>query len=126
MTCMSLTGKLISQIRESDLITLIDDGEPEGKMIDYKRDRVGQADGDKKEFLYDVSSFANTAGGYLVFGMNEQQGVPVALVGLHGIDPDAEIVRLEQIARGGLRPPINGIESAAVRLTNGAVAIVLH
>jgi hypothetical protein len=53
--------KLSALSGECGLIALIDDGELEGKMIDYKRDRVGQADGDKKEFLYDVSSFANAA-----------------------------------------------------------------
>ena len=55
---MLLTGKPASQITESDLLALIADREPEGKMIDYKRDRLGQTDADKKEFLYDVSSFA--------------------------------------------------------------------
>jgi hypothetical protein len=46
---MSLTGKPITQITEADLLALIADKEAEGKTIEYKRDRVGTGDGDKKK-----------------------------------------------------------------------------
>ena len=60
-----------SQITERDLLALIEDREAEGKTIDYKRQAVSHDD--RKEFLYDISSFANTAGGYLIFGMEERK-----------------------------------------------------
>jgi hypothetical protein len=50
----------------------------------------------------------------------------VALPGLSGVNPDEEIARMEQIARDGLRPPIIGLQSVAVRLASGNIAIVLH
>jgi predicted HTH transcriptional regulator len=78
---MSLATKPTSQITEVDLEALITDKEAEGKTIDYKRDRLGQSDGDKKEFLYDVSSFANAAGGHIVFGMDENEGICPCLQG---------------------------------------------
>jgi predicted HTH transcriptional regulator len=95
---MPLSRKPLSQITEADLLMLIAEGAAEGKTIDYKRGRLGQTDGEKKEFLYDLSSFANTAGGHLVFGIEERGGLPVALHGLAGVDPDQEIARIEQIA----------------------------
>ncbi len=122
---MAFGNKQPSQLTEADLLALITGGEMEGKSIDYKRDRVGASDGDRKEFLYDLSSFANAAGGHLVIGMDESGGLPTALPGLAGIDPDAEIARLEQMARDGVRPPIPGLQSGAVALESGSVAIVI-
>lgn len=58
----------LDSVEESDLQELIDNQVPEGKTIEYKEALPGNSDGDKKEFLADVSSFANAAGGDLIFG----------------------------------------------------------
>jgi hypothetical protein len=123
---MSIANKPLSQVAEADLLTLIADGEPEGKTLDYKRDPVGRTDADKKEFLYDVSSFANTLGGDLIFGIDEAGGVATNLVGLPNVNADEEILRLEQMARDGIRPPIIGLQSKGISLANGNSAIVMR
>lgn len=58
----------------SYLQELIDNKVPEGKTIDYKRDKIGSKDSEKKEFLQDVSSFANAEGGKIIIGMDEGEG----------------------------------------------------
>lgn len=121
---MTLFGKPLVQCKEADLLALIP-GELEGKTLDYKRDQVGKTELDKKEFLYDVSSFANALGGHLIFGMEEKDGAPVKLVGLPDINVDNEILRLEQMMRDGIRPPIIGVQTLPVRLANGAAALVM-
>lgn len=115
-----------SKITEDDLLTLIADEEPEGRTIDYKRGTVGDTPDARKEFLYDLSSFANARGGYLVFGMEEANGLPTNLPGFASADADAEILRLEHMARDGIRPPIVGLQSASVRLASGNVAVVMR
>jgi hypothetical protein len=119
------SNKNPNQISEADLVALIG-AETESKFLDYKRDIVGNGDGDRKEFLYDISSFANTQGGYLVFGIEEAKGLPTRIVGLGGLNADKEMLRLQQIARDGIRPPIAGIEYGIVRLASGEAAIVLR
>lgn len=114
-----------TQMTETDLVDLIG-VEPEGKSLDYKRDSVGSTDADKKEFLYDASSFANSQGGYLVFGMDEAYGLPSQIVGISNPDPDKDILRLEQMLRSGIRPAISGVSTAAVRLAGGGAAIVMR
>lgn len=57
-------------IAEADLLALISNAVSEGRTIDYKRELPGNSDGEKKEFLADVSSFANTSGGDLIFGLS--------------------------------------------------------
>jgi predicted HTH transcriptional regulator len=79
---VTFSNKSLSPLTENDLLALIADKEAEGKRLDYKRDLVGKGDTEKKEFLYDVSSFANTQGGHLVFGMEEENGEAVNLIGL--------------------------------------------
>ena len=92
---MALSNVTFEAIAERDLLDLIDTGVPEGILYEYKRQRYGGADADVKEFLKDVSSFANTAGGHLIIGMDEAAGLPTGLVSLSIADPDQELLRLE-------------------------------
>ena len=69
---MALSNKPLLRLTENDLLALIADKEAEGKTLDYKRNLVGRSETEKKEFLFDVSSFASTQGGHLVFGMEEK------------------------------------------------------
>lgn len=98
--------KALNTITEDDLLALISNGVHEGRTIDYKRDLPGNSDSDKKEFLADVSSFANTSGGDLVFGMDEDHGLPTDLTGFQSTNTDVEIQRLDNILASGLSPRI--------------------
>lgn len=97
-------NKQLEAIEESDLQALVDNQVSERKTIEYKEALPGNADGDKKEFLADVSSFANASGGDLIYGIREQSGVPVELSGLELSDVDAEILRLESCIQTGIAP----------------------
>lgn len=111
---------------EDDLLGLISNKVPEGKTIEYKLMLPGNSDDDKREFLADVSSFANTAGGHLIFGMDENQGVASNLIGISELDSDKEKLRLENIIRDGIAPRIAGISIQPVPLQSGNSALVIH
>jgi len=89
--------KNLDQITEKDLQTLIDNSVLERKTIEYKQLLPSNSDSDKKEFLADVSSFANASGGDLIFGIvqNKETGVPEKLEGLDIKNPDQEVLRLD-------------------------------
>jgi hypothetical protein len=101
-----MVPKPLAEIIEDDLLALITNEVREGRSIDYKRELPGNSDGDKKEFLADVSSFANTSGGDLVLGMDEDHGLPTQLTGFQSTNTDAEIQRLDSILASGLSPRI--------------------
>jgi hypothetical protein len=63
---MTLRSVPIDSITEDHLQSLIDDQVAELRIIEYKRELPGRSDGEKREFLADVCSFANTAGGDLI------------------------------------------------------------
>lgn len=89
---------------------------PEGRLYEYKQALPSSSDRDVKEFLADVSSFANSSGGTLLFGIREEGGVPVELSGLKVQDIDAEILRLDAFIRDGVEPRIPGIHIVPISL----------
>jgi hypothetical protein len=123
---MSLNNKPLESLTEADLQLLLNNSVPESRTLDYKRDPIGSTTDEKKEFLYDVSSFANASGGYLILGIDEEGGVPTQLCGLEITDPDAEILRLDSMIRDGIAPRIPGVKIRAIPFQNGRVAIVLE
>lgn len=123
---MFLNGKEIFDLKEDDLLSLINKGESEIKTLEFKRTLVIGTDADKKEFLADVSSFANAAGGYIIYGMDAKDGIATALPGMNGINLDEMKLRIENIIREGISPRISNIAIHPIQLKSGTHAIVLY
>jgi len=121
---MSIFDKLFTEIDEQDLLQLITDAIPESKSIEYKRELPNGND-DKKEFLADISSFANSSDGTIIYGMREDKGMPLELTGITGFDMDHEILRLENLIRDGIAPRIFGINIRAIQLSNGGSSLII-
>ncbi len=103
-----MISKPPNTIVKEDIEDLLRNQVRESRTIDYKLVLPGRTDADVKEFLADVSSFANTVGGDIYYGIQENEGVPTRADGLKG-DIDAEKLRLESILRTGLDPRIPGV-----------------
>jgi predicted HTH transcriptional regulator len=101
-----MIDKPLEQITYADLDRFVQEKWPEGKTVDYKRDLYGGKDEDKKELLKDASSFANTEGGDILIGVDEDKGLPIGIPGVTVADVDKEKLRLEEIIRRGLDPRI--------------------
>jgi len=123
---MSLLNKRLESLEERDLRSLIENQVLEGKTIEYKLVLPSSSDEDKREFLADVSSFANASGGHLIYGIKEESGVPVGIPGLRNIDPDAEILRLENMMRDAIEPRIPGVSLRAIPLEASGVGIIIR
>ena len=123
---MSIDRGDFDAVSEPDLHELVTAQVPEGLRVEYKLETYGNTDSEKREFLKDISALANSQGGHLILGMEETAGVATAVVGLGATDADAELLRLEQIARGGLEPRISGLRLKAIPLTAGGHAILLR
>jgi hypothetical protein len=108
-----------------DLQALIDAAVSESREIEFKQ-TVGLSDRDKREFLADVSSFANATGGDLLIGIAEKGGCAAELVGVPSAEADATILRLENIIRDGVEPRIPGLHSRAVAIDSERSVIVIR
>jgi len=120
---MSLLDIILDKITEADIDDVMVNGVPESVTVDYKRETYGNSDSDKREFLTDVSSFANTIGGDIVIGIDEASGLPTAVTPLT-CDIDAEVRRLEGIARSGIEPRLTSLLIRAVPVAGGHVIVV--
>jgi hypothetical protein len=123
---MSLTNKALESVTADDLQELIDNAVAEGKAIDYKETLPGNTDDNKKEFLADVTSFANTAGGHLIFGMREKASVPTEFTPIAGMDIDREPLRLLNLIRDGMQPRMPAPAIQLVPLPGGGHALVIR
>jgi hypothetical protein len=105
-----------TRITKESILALVSDGVCESRQLEYKRDWVGKSDNYKKEFLADAVSFANTVGGVMLFGIDEERdadgkhtGIPKAAVGLEIGSTDEELRRIEDMIRTSITPRLPGV-----------------
>lgn len=123
---MFINDKRIDEVGEADLQALVSAGVLEAKRIEYKLNLPGSTDNDKKEFLADVSSLANSSGGDIVFGMREEKGAATELIGFPSNKVDLEKRRLEDIIRNGIDRRIPNLTVHTVPLANDRVALLIR
>lgn len=123
---MAIQDKLLADITEEDLRALITTQVAEQRTLDYKRDLPGDLEGDKVELRADVSSFANAAGGHLIFGIEAKNGIPVNLCGVETDDADGKILRMENSILSGVKPRIQGLVTRAIPLSSGRLVIIMR
>lgn len=123
---MSIFTKSIDEINEHDLQELVDQKFAEWKTVEYKEKLSVSSDPERKKFLSQVSSFANAAGGHLLYGVRATDGVPEEVAGMEIANPDGEVLRLEDMARTGIRPRIPGLLMRAVTMKTDRAAIIIR
>lgn len=96
---------------EADLIELIRIKQEEGLQLDFKRaESLDSADKKKMEISKDVSAFANSAGGAIIYGMAESGSQPHYAEKLSPIEPSAYSKEwLEQVINSRIQPRIQGL-----------------
>jgi Putative DNA-binding domain len=122
---VALSHVLFDDINETHVNELIQTQRAESLYIEYKRETYGGSDKQHKEFLADISSFANAAGGDLIIGVDAAKGVPKSIVPFTA-DADAEVRRLEDMARMGLEPRIPNLQARQMPLSHGGYLILLR
>lgn len=103
-----MIDKPLDQIGWADIERLVESSTSEGRRLEYKRDLPAGRDADIREFLSDLTSFANTDGGDLIIGIRDEDGVAGEIIGVGG-PIDAAVLRLDNIARDGIDPRLSGL-----------------
>ncbi len=123
-----MIAKNVNEITKDDLQALIDNSVTEKKTLEFKQSLPGNSDADRKEFLADVSSFSNTSGGDLIYGISEDRdkGIPKKLEGLTVENADQVTARLENMIRDGIKPRISGIVIQPIKVLKSKVALLIR
>jgi hypothetical protein len=123
---MSIFTKKVDEINEQDLQELVEQKFAEWKSVEYKEQLAVGSESERKRFLSQISSFANASGGYLIYGVRAKDGVPEEVTGMEIANPDGEVLRLEDMARAGIRPRIPGLSIRDVTVRTNRTAIVIR
>src|SRR5579863_6424451 len=95
------------------LTALIESGLAESRTIEYKRELPGLGDEGRRDFLAQVTSFANAGGGDLVYGIRAEEGVPREIAAIAD-ESDGTTLRWESVIRDGVQPRIPGVRVRAI------------
>lgn len=129
---MKINNKEFKDWVEEDLQEIIEnDAYRENDFIDYKETFAVLECLDKEirrkkqnEFRHDICSFANANGGYLIFGIKEEGGVPSEINGITVGNTDKfELDRRNEMS--GILPVIPNVDFSYIKLVNGNYVIVL-
>jgi hypothetical protein len=117
----------LESITESILQDLVAEQVAEQKSLDYKREPWDlKSEGGKVEFLKDISSFANTAGGHLLVGIAEQDGKPKKILGFEPVNGQDDFKKqIEHLMQAWIKPRIN-VDSHFIALEDGKVALAIR
>lgn len=129
-----INGKDLISCKEADLEVLINNPDyRECDYLDYKQcfsfleSEKGIVRNSKKiEFKCDVCAFANSDGGYLMFGVSDENGCASSLIGIE--IPDGNTDKFELDRRndlGGIQPKIPNLEFGFIKLKNGRFVVVI-
>tara|TARA_B100001105_G_scaffold12875_1_gene9438 strand:- start:7236 stop:8423 length:1188 start_codon:yes stop_codon:yes gene_type:complete len=124
---MSLPQKLL-ETTEADIRSLIAGHAQEGPHLDFKRDLPTAWDGSAKhELLADVTAFANSGGGDIIYGLDENDAAEAyAVCPLMLGSVDQEIRRLQDFLLNLAEPRLPGVQVHAVEVNElGKVGHVL-
>lgn len=129
---MSLLHKEFDQINVEDLELLILNGVAESRVIEYKEKLPGDSGDERKEFLADITSMANSAGGDIIFGISEfrpnkeSTGRPGELVGVEVDNEDALMRKYESLVRDGVQPRIYGVRMRLIRISGSRYIFIIR
>ena len=90
----ALLGSRLELVQHADLMALISNRVPEAFDLDFKSEMYGPTDRDRRDAATDVAALANTAGGLLVLGIDEDdQARATAAPGLELSEADERRIR---------------------------------
>ena len=119
-----LSNVPMADLAESHLDRLIADDVAESRDLEFKREPYGSDRDAKREFLKDVTALANTFGGHLIIGIDEDGGMARHIVPISDRTFDDEKLRLENLLRDAVEPRLIGVEMQQVPVTGGFVLII--
>jgi len=125
---MILEYKKLSEVTIDDLQSLVDSQYSEQRNIDYKLKLPDDwnAKDAKRKFLSDVCAFANSDGGFLLYGIKEENTIPTDLVGIPIAEIEAKHLQvMTGIINNGVQPRLFGYDFQQVPINENYCILIV-
>lgn len=123
MTSVLINNKPMSEWTLEELMVLLGDEQwRESATIDYKCEFRASDEGFKK----DVCAFANAQGGYLFFGIGEDDGVPVEIAGIENVGLDKFNLAISNALSASIEPSRPAYESHVIPVGENLCVLIVH
>jgi len=105
-------SKKLTDVTLNDINDLIANEVPEGRNLEYKSELTISSRDEKKEFLADLTSFANSDGGDIIYGIKEDSStnIPISIAGISIDNRDELIQKIENMLRDSVEPRVSEVE----------------
>ena len=117
----------VQNLDKDSLLAFLSLKMPEGAQIDYKENLSGDGKNDSyKEFLKDITAFANAHGGMLLLGVKEPLDEIAAVNQIVGIEHGDDLAKaLERLAATSTDPRIPGLFFNPVQIEENKYVVVV-
>ena len=114
----------LTNANEAHINALVDAQVSEGTHLDFKRDLPGRDGRGTNDLAADVSAFANSSGGDLVYGIDEDgEGQAAAVVPALG-NMDEVALRIQDVLMANIEPRVPGLQVQAIPVAGGFVLVI--
>jgi hypothetical protein len=111
---------------KADLQRLVDEGLEESLTLDYKASAaLSRTAAAPNEMCKDVSALANSAGGQIVYGIEEDKSAKPTRVDEGVEDPKVTREWIDQILNSRVQPRMHGIRTDRIDMENGRFGYVI-
>lgn len=124
-------GKNYNLIDFQDIERLVDNKISESTTLDYKREINIDKGDERKDFLFDIASFANSDGGVIIFGIAESKdnkgqntGLPEEITGLNIDNFDKLVQKIEDLLNSSIEPIIPNITIKPLSKENKKILLI--
>lgn len=130
-----INNKSFLECTETDLETLKENPDfRENEYIDYKKNfafleisKGKERDAKISEFRSDVCAFANSEGGYLVFGISDENGCAKEIVGIDISDDNTDKFEVDRRNNlNGIYPRTPYLKFHFIKLQDGKYVVVIY
>ena len=119
--------KDIDSITIKDIEYLVENQIQEGISLDYKMKNYEPTSGGKKELLKDVTAFANSSGGDLIIGVEDDKyNQAKAIVGIETNNIAVDVNRIEQVIYNGIEPKLDTVKVRYLEYKDGKYIIIIR
>jgi len=112
--------KKITDINIEDIQILVDNEVGESKILEYKKELHIDTGDQRKEFLADISAFANADGGTIIYGIEEsnETNLPSKVCGITIVNEDELLRKVNSLLRDSIAPRIPDIDYRIIQISD--------